>query len=449
MKTAIMASLSLLAGASFAQQSAKVWNVVDFGARTCDTLVTSSFQGAIDACWRAGGGEVRVPAGIYRMGSIRLRSRVTLHLESGATIEGSRDPNDYTNMLADAVEPLVEWPEEKRPGRSAYPYSRWSNGIIRAFGAVDCAIVGDPHSFIDGRNCYDAQGEEDFRGPHAINFWFCTNVVLRGYTIRDSANWAHAIQNSARIRAERLTVLGGHDGFDIRTCDDVTIENCTFMSGDDAVAGFDNIGVTIRGCLFDTACSALRFGGTDVLVENCRGVAPATFGHRASRQFRPLQPLSVTDGRFVRHNMHNAFLYYCDNRAVIRRAPGNILIRNCTFENPDCVFSLEFDGKHKWCCNRSLSSIRFENCTFTGLRYPIHIHGDEKEKLDFAMKDCTLSARKGAEGENVLNGRNFSRISFENVTLRDITSPQIVTNTPGEVVIRGGTPVRVSAASAR
>lgn len=427
----------------------RIWDVTAFGARTCDQLVTPQIQNAIDACWKAGGGEVRVPAGVYRVGSLRLRSRVTLHLMSGATLEGSRDPNDYTNYLADAVEPIVEPPVEQRhKSRSAYPYSRWNNALIRAIGATDCAIVGEPHALIDGRNCFDPVGEENYRGPHAINMWYCTNVVLRGYTIKDSANWAHAIQNSANIRCEKVTVLGGHDGFDVRTCDNVRVENCDFICGDDAIAGFDNVNVTIRGCLLDTACSALRFGGTDVLVENCRGVAPAAFGHRWGRNTE-MQRLSITDGRKMRHNMHNTFLYYCDYRAVIRKTPGNILLRNCVFENPDCVFALNFDGRHQWCCNRSLSSIRYENCTIAGVCFPTHIHGDAAEPLDFSMKDCTVVAREGAGDKPVLDARNFKRISLENVEFKGYADPRMVTYTPGSVSVVGGTPLREEKAVAR
>ena len=75
---------------------------------------------------------------------------------------------------------------------------------------------------------------------------------------------------------ENVTVLAGHDGFDIRTCDDVTMKDCVFRTGDDCIAGFDNQNVTVRNCILDSACSLFRFGGTDVLLENCTGGAPAT-----------------------------------------------------------------------------------------------------------------------------------------------------------------------------
>src|SRR4051812_35922986 len=48
---------------------------------------TRALQDAIDASAAAGGGRVVVEAGAFRVGALRLRSRVELHLEKGATLE--------------------------------------------------------------------------------------------------------------------------------------------------------------------------------------------------------------------------------------------------------------------------------------------------------------------------------------------------------------------------
>ena len=52
------AILSLLCMSLCAVTAGATFNVVDFGARVTDCLVTTDIQAAIDACHRAGGGEV-------------------------------------------------------------------------------------------------------------------------------------------------------------------------------------------------------------------------------------------------------------------------------------------------------------------------------------------------------------------------------------------------------
>src|ERR1700677_2691926 len=65
-------------------------SILDFGApRDGVSDATEAIQTAIDACADAGGGTVFVPAGEYRTGAIWLRSHITLHLDSGATLRGS------------------------------------------------------------------------------------------------------------------------------------------------------------------------------------------------------------------------------------------------------------------------------------------------------------------------------------------------------------------------
>lgn len=417
---------------------AQIFHIKDYGAECSDRLQTEAIQKALDACFLAGGGRVVVPAGIYLTGGLRLRSNTVLYLESGAQLRGSLDPEDYLGFLTDTIEPLRLCPEEE--SRSVYPYNRWHNGLIRVIDAEKVAIVGEKGACLDGCNCYDPQGEEGYRGPHGISIWHSKDILLEGYAFIHSANWAQAIFASQRITARNLTILGGHDGFDVRTCDDVLVEDCAFYTGDDCVAGFDNNDVVVRNCVLSSACSVMRFGGNHVLVENCRSFAPARYGFRGSLKKDQRAARALTNEN-CRHSTHTPFKYYCDFRSRIRKTPGDILIRNCTFEGPDAAFQLEFDGQHKWCCNRSLAQIKFENCVFTDLSKPILIHGDAGEPIDFCMEHVTLSAREGFADVPVAELTNFSRFALRDVKITGYTRPALQIYTDGEVVLTDTTPL--------
>ena len=57
----------------------RTYNVRDFGAKGDGvTLDTDAFQQAIDACNREQGGTVLVPAGVFVIGTIELKSNVTV-----------------------------------------------------------------------------------------------------------------------------------------------------------------------------------------------------------------------------------------------------------------------------------------------------------------------------------------------------------------------------------
>jgi len=419
----------------------KQYCITEYGAVAGGQLCTDSIQKTIDACFLSGGGEVVIPEGEFLTGGLRLRSNVTLHLLKNAVLLGSKDPEDYVGYINDTVEPIPMEERSKkvysaRPesnGSSSFPYSRWNNAIIRAIHAKNIAIIGEEGSCINGQNCYDAQGEEQYRGPHGVNMWFCENVTFRGYTMKDIGNWSHAIQNSKNITAKNVTVLAGHDGLDFRTCDDITIEGCTLMTGDDSIAGFDNLNVTVRDCYLESACTLLRFGGTNVLVENCRSSAPVTYGFRnwlSEEEKRAGAPANEK----CRVTNHGVLLYYCDNRAEIRNTPGNIVIRNSYFKNPNTVMRHPFG--HRWCCNRALADVTFENCTFDGISLVSDLTCPEEQPLKFKMKDCTVIGREGFEDVTFIKGTNVGSIELENVTFRNLTNPEILCEPATEIIIK-------------
>ena len=120
---------------------------------------TAAIQRAIDDCFRAGGGVVRIAKGEHRVKSLRLRSNVTLHLERDARLVASRNPSDYDGIVQrDEVEPFDGGLLDGSDRLSITSTNHWNNAIIRIYRAKDVAITGEPGSEIDGRNCYDANG---------------------------------------------------------------------------------------------------------------------------------------------------------------------------------------------------------------------------------------------------------------------------------------------------
>ena len=419
----------------------KVFNICDYGASICDRLQTKEFQDAIDACFLAGGGRVVVPAGFYIVAGIRLRSNVELYLEAGAVIRGSRDPEDYFAYREHTLEPVPI--EVREPGRcgSTDSTSRWSNGLVRAFDAENIAIIGEKGSFFDGASCYDPHGENNYRGPHGFSFWRCKNIRLEGYTIMHHANWSHAIFHSQNITVRNVSIIAGCDGLDFRVCDNILVENCTINSGDDCVAGFDNNDVIVRNCTLNTACMPLRFGGNNVLVENCvsdnRG-----FGTRHYLSTEEKERGVVTNEK-CRHASHTAFAYYCDHRAVLRKPAENIVIRNCHFAQENELMRLEFTGLHRWCCNRSLRSITFEDCSFAGLTISGMLWGDGGEKVTCVFKNCKISAKPGKGIKPLLVAGNFDKLTFEDCTVEGYEDPTILVGTDDPVEIINSTPIKV------
>lgn len=423
----------------------KEFNILDYGAIQSDKVQTEAIQSAIDACFLQGGGRVVVPCGVFITGGLRIRSNVELYLESGAIVKGSRDFRDYFAFAEDKIEPVDMTPAPEGVGQSAWATSRWCNGLIRALDAENFAIIGEKGSYFDGVNCYDPEGEEKYRGPHGMSFWRCKGIRLEGYTFMNSANWCHAIFQSQDIIIRNITVLGGHDGVDLRTCDNAIIESCNFSVGDDALAGFDNHNVIMRNCVLNTSCIAVRFGGNNVIVENCVSNA-SPYGHRKKLCDEGKKGGWMSDDA-CRHALQTPFSYYCDTRAVIRKPIENFTIRNCNFEQAFDLIRVEFDGLHRWCCNRSMRQVAYENVQVKRLSETGMIWGDANEKITCHFKNVYISCEKGREDIPLLVAGNFDKIIFEDCVIEGYTQPTILVGTEGEIEVIRSTPITLKKAT--
>lgn len=361
---------------------------------------TALLQAALDKVFLAGGGTVELEKGVYHIGAVRVRSNTTLYLRAGAILKGSRVPEDYDILEYDRLEPLrgddlkkVEFTKcqtvQTEDGWLSGPCSRWNHGLIRVFEAENVSILGQEGAVIDGSDCYDALGEEGYRGPHGISLMRSKNIVCRGYTVQNTGNWAHIATSCQDLTFAEITVLAGHDGIHVQNCDDVHIENCGFYTGDDCVAGIDNNRVTVKNCVMNTACNAFRFGGTDVLIEQCSMYGPGKYVFRGKLSLED-KINGVASPGASRKNMLSVFTYFADFTFPIRNPPGNIVFRNCRCQTIDRFINYDFSGRSRWQCNRPLASVSFENIEARDIRVPLFLYGDEKEPVSVSLTDVRI-----------------------------------------------------------
>lgn len=392
---------------------------------------TTEIQGAIDKCFLAGGGVVRLSKGDWRTGGLRLRSRVTLYLESGARMIGLRDVSRYSILADDRVEPVDpalirddEWMSSDSTMKDTiwrYPGNRWNNALIRLYRARDAAIIGEPGSVIFGDNPYDEKGEERYRGPLGVNAIECENLLFRGYTITDTGNWAHRLCDVRGFVFDGVTCLGGHDAVHFNGCDNVKIENCTFKTGDDCVAGFDNWNVMVRNCYLNSSCSAFRFAGKGVRIENCTVKGPGEWGFRGSlpKESKIAGAPTPPGSTLGRKNMLSFFTYYADGTHPIRDYAGDIVVRDCTVENADRFLHYNYNNE-TWQRGVPMTDITFERVVATGIRLPLSAHGfiGRDVKLRLELRDCKIGFCEPVS--EFIKGAAVERIVLDGVRVKGV-----------------------------
>ncbi|MGM9624941.1 MAG: glycosyl hydrolase family 28 protein, partial [Eubacteriales bacterium] len=365
-----------------------------------DHFQTEEIQAVFDLC-KENGGKVVFPRGTYYAASLRMWSNMTLYFESGARLLGSEECDDYPVY---DIPPHVELRTDMEMITQYYgtPWKEYRRAMISAYGEKNIAIIGEKDSMIDGRNCYDPNGEEHYRGPHGIFITNCENVVLHGYTIGHSGNFMHQLDNCRNITMTGVTCLGGSDGIHLHCCENTLIEDCIFHTGDDCIAGINIRNLHVNRCELNTSCNLFRMGGIHILVENCKMWGPGIYPHRVTIVKSRYDVLPQEAGR---HNMI-ALVDYFASTNYPDEPSHDILFRNCTVENLDHLLNYHADqgplqsGTH-------LTEMTLENMSFTGQGYSSHVEASAEEPLTLIQKSVCVSFRSDTQtDQGLLDGQD-------------------------------------------
>jgi hypothetical protein len=368
-----------------------IYNVIDYGVTAdVEQLQTIIIQRVLDMAGD-NDGVVLFPSGVYHTGGLHIHGALTIQLDKGAVLQGSDNCLDY--------------------GTGA-----WTEAFITGENLSSFRIIGE--GTIDGVDCFNPQGEENFRGPHGILLANCRQIEICGITIVRSSNWAIYCHDCVGATLDNVTILGGHDGLHTQRCTDFVVKNCDFRTGDDAYAGSDNENFEITNCQINASCNGLHLGCMNITLQNCRFWAPGEYIHRVS-------------GRT------NMFAAICHLSPVDRnpvKLSGNWLVKDCTAENCDSLYEYNYlDGL--WQTGQPVTTIKFENVIATGLKIPSIAIGDDAHQLQLTMENVTLELRDGVEKREFLNARKFGTIALHNVKLKNAGDGPLIVCDDGDSII--------------
>jgi polygalacturonase len=246
----VVVFLSLMATVS-APGAEKIYDVRDCGAKADGkALSTEAIQEAIDQCHENGGGTVYLAPGTFLSGTIYMKTGVTLKLDAGCTLLGSKDLKDYPPTVQDF---------------RSYTDNYTDKSLIYAEKAERIAIIG--------RGTIDGQGRS-FKGPYkvrpyVIRFIECRNVTVEDITLLNSPMWMQHYLACDDVHISGITVHSrvnnNNDGINIDSCHRVAISGCNVSSGDDAIVLKSTSAricrdVAVSNCVVSSHCNGLKMG---------------------------------------------------------------------------------------------------------------------------------------------------------------------------------------------
>jgi polygalacturonase len=371
---------------------------------------TRAVQDAIERCHARGGGRVLVPAGEFLVGALRLRSRVDLHLDSGAKLKFSDDPERYPLVQTryEGLECVNRSPMIHASGETdvaitgsgrldASATAAWNRGRNRAGVLEPLVARGVPpaHRVVAGRLC-----------TAMVETVGCARVLIQGVTLTGSPFWQIHPTLCADVTVEGVTTTdsgANSDGCDPESCERVVIRGCTFSCGDDNVAlksGRDEDGrrlavpcrnVVVVNCQAEgrfgfITCGSEQSGG----IENVFACANRSFGRGVGHALWVKS--NSRRGGYTRNVYVDGFrgrvldavaavtMHYDDQSGAFPPAFDGIHLRNLAVESAAAV--LDLDG---------LEGSRIRNFTLSRSTFANVFTADRVRNADVVRREVTVN----------------------------------------------------------
>jgi polygalacturonase len=268
--------------------------VLDCGA-ACDgsVLQTAAIQKAIDTA-APKGGTVTFKPGTYLIGSLFLKSGVTLDVPEGVTLIGSEHAADYPELPTRIAGIEMTWPAALIDIRDAHDVTLTGKGTIDGDGPVWWK------SYWDLRAAYEPRGlrwasDYDAKRPRLILFQNSSNIHFGGgITLKRSGFWTIQILYSHNVTVDGVIIRsseGGRgpstDGIDIDSSHDVDVSNADIDANDDALclkSGRDSDGLRVNRPTYNVNIH-------DNIIR--KGAAAITIGSETSGGFHNIEVWNI------------------------------------------------------------------------------------------------------------------------------------------------------------
>lgn len=423
-------------------------NVLSFGAKG-DGIHddTGAFTAAIHCMPE--NSVLYVPAGVYALKPIFLKSGITLYLEKEAVLSGSAQRYDYPVLPAILQGRGGEINAGTWQGEEADCFA----SLITVYGQKNINIIGE------GTIDCNAQAGDWYINhrvkrtawrPRGVYFNRCENVLMHGITVKNTPSWNIDPYFCKNVKLYDLTLenppsMPTTDGIDPDCCNGVEIAGVKISVGDDCVAiksgTFEAAkkyrtpckNISIRNCLMREGHGGVVFGSElsggieNVSVTKCifegtdRGFRIKTRrgrGHIGKCDGVTFSDIVMKNVKVpfvinMYYNMgdengHTEYVWTTEKLPVDERTPE---IGNFTFRNTDCTGVGFSAGAFYGLPEAPIKSVTLENVSFS---YDINCEAgfpDMKEinvavknqGLDFhfvktvALKNVTVSGQSGEE----------------------------------------------------
>lgn len=327
------------------------------GKKSCTELINKTIEKAAEE----GGGTIYFPAGTYLTATIEMKSNITLHIESGATLRFSDTFEDYLpfvkirweGTVMNTLSPLIYAHDADNltiTGRgtldgNGFKWWAWeaeTRKILKENGGKLPTknqlqqMWEEANQDLEVSDYYKGSLERRMFRPPFIQFYECSNIMIENVKIINSPFWTinpafcdNVVVHGVTINNPDKNPKGPNtDGINPTSCRNVRISDCFISVGDDCVtikSGRDADGrkygkacenITITNCVMLSGHGGVVIGSEmsggvkRVTISNCVfDGTDAGIRLKASRGRGGVVEQIRVDNIVMRNIQRNAFIF--------------------------------------------------------------------------------------------------------------------------------------------
>jgi len=148
---------------------------------------------------------------------------------------------------------------------------QYRTAMFNAYGEENITIEGEGFtSIVNGKDCYNPNGEENFRGPFGFFFTNCNNIAFENFSSERHGNFHFCLTGCDGVKVNKMQMLAGHDGVFLMMSKNIKVVDCIIHTGDDSISGCYLQNFYMNHCDVNTSCNAFRTSGENLVVENSK-----------------------------------------------------------------------------------------------------------------------------------------------------------------------------------
>lgn len=328
---------------------------------------TKRIQSKIDEIHSYGGGILKICRGEYKIGTIELKSNITLFLETGSILKAHDDLENFKE--------IGYFHNEMGNVRSIIYCMNGENIHIEGNGKIDLNgtihfdqnrpnIKNDKAEFMTMEQIQEAPWKFDGRINQPIFFKSCKNVTVKGIEIINSPCWTLTFVECINLLMNSIIInnhpnIPNNDGMHFCSCKDVIISDCNINAADDCIAisaitdwNKPSENFVITNCILRSFSKALSIGYMhsiikNVMISNCNILSSNRgFSIMSSSSSGYVENVNVTNCHFETKVRSGAWwgngepiyimgLYHHSYTQTVDRN-WDINVRNINFSNITC-----------------------------------------------------------------------------------------------------------------